>query len=112
MRRRGRLGGEERRTEKNKAFDLLDALSRSGGLVIECSTVHSVLCVVHQFARSLVSTVIEGDINPIDKYERTAAIVASAVHGVSVEEVLRDEPGGALARVREQSPQLFGEDAA
>ena len=34
------LGSTEQKSEKDKAFDLLDALSRSGALPIECAELH------------------------------------------------------------------------
>ena len=45
------LADEEQATERAAAFDLLDALTRSGALAIEAATVHIVIASTHCFAR-------------------------------------------------------------
>jgi hypothetical protein len=52
---------------KNNAFDLLDALSRSGEISIDHSDFHVLLPSTHCFTRSLVDTVIVDNVNPIEK---------------------------------------------
>uniref|UniRef100_A0A7S2YS48 Uncharacterized protein n=1 Tax=Entomoneis paludosa TaxID=265537 RepID=A0A7S2YS48_9STRA len=66
--------------EKNKAFDLLDALSRSGTLSIDCSELHVVVALSHCFENDVMGTVIQDNINPIEKVERSSIIVASTIH--------------------------------
>jgi hypothetical protein len=41
-----------------------------------------VIAATHCFDKSLVDTVIEGNVNPIAKVERSMLIVASVIHGV------------------------------
>jgi hypothetical protein len=93
------LGKDELRTEKNKAFDLLDALSKSGALPLGNCQLHVVILVTHCFDKTLMETVTRDNVNPIEKVERTQLILASAVHAEEdVSKLVRDNQ---LARVRE-----------
>jgi len=67
-------------SEKNRAFDLLDALSRSGSLPIEAAELHVVACLSHCFEKDLMGTIIRDNINPIAKVERSAILFASTIH--------------------------------
>jgi ubiquitin len=99
------LGKDELRTEKNKAFDLLDALSKSGALALGNCQLHVVIIVTHCFDRMVMETVTRDNVNPIEKVERTQLIIASAVHGEDdVSKLVRDNQ---LARVREFNGNLF-----
>ena len=41
-------------------------------LPIECATLHVVVAATHCFDKSLVNTVVEDNVNPIEKAERSA----------------------------------------
>lgn len=84
------LSSEEIKKEKNKAFDLLDALSRSGSLPIAYSELHVVIAVTHCFDKDVMSTVICDNVNPIEKLECSTLLLASAVHGVPARELIAD----------------------
>lgn len=99
------LGIEELRKEKNKTFDLLDALTRSGALPIDDASLHVVLASTHCFDETLVNTIIQKNMNPIEKIERSTLIIASTIQQVSPEELIKDDQ---LDRVKEFSPILFG----
>lgn len=62
------LSGDEQKSEKEKAFDLLDALSRSGSLFIDSSELHIVIGVTHGFEQSVMETIIREKLNPIEKW--------------------------------------------
>ena len=89
---------------KSAAFDLLDALSRSGALTVDCAELHVVIGATHCFDKSLMDTVIQNNVNPIEKVERSALIMAATVHAQPVENLLKQEQ---IARVKEFSPVLF-----
>ena len=67
-------------SEKKQAFDLLDALTRSGGLPVVHSTVHVLMTTVHCFENSVMDTLVIDNVNPVDKVEASTAIMASLIH--------------------------------
>lgn len=78
--------------EKKKAFDLIDALSRSGALAFDAASLHVLVAATHAFEHTLMETVIAGNVNPIEKLERTSLIVASTVHeGAPAAKLVRGE---------------------
>ena len=94
---------EEQKTEKNKAFDLLDALSRSGSLPIACAELHVVLGVTHCFENTVMGTVIEDNVNPIEKMEQSTLLIASTIHSVSPNELMSGS-SSETARLASQYP--------
>lgn len=85
------LHAREQATERNKAFDLLDALSRSGALPIQQASLHVVIAATHCFDKTLIGTVIEDNVNPIEKVERSLMLVATTIHGRPAAELLMDD---------------------
>jgi hypothetical protein len=85
------LVAEEQSEEKNKAFDLLDALSKSGALPIAHASLHVVIAATHAFDETLLDTVIQGNVNPIEKVERSLMIVATTIHGRPASELLAED---------------------
>merc|ERR1719479_549906 len=74
------LSASEQKEEKDRAFDLLDTLTKSGALPIEHASLHIVLAAAHCFDKSVMETVIQDNCNPIEKVERSTLIMASTVH--------------------------------
>eukprot|EP00039_Didymoeca_costata_P032748 m.39240 g.39240 ORF g.39240 m.39240 type:complete len:922 (-) comp9523_c1_seq2:101-2866(-) len=101
------LNRDDQREEKSKAFDLLDALTRSGVLALEHASLHVILAATHCFDKTLIDSVIQGNINPIEKVERSSLIVASAIHGTKPADMVQ---ASQLDRVSGFSPKLFLED--
>jgi len=96
---------EEQGKERNKAFDLLDALTKSGGLSVDHASLHVVVAATHCFDKTLTQTVIEDNVNPIEKVERSSLIVASTIHQTSPANLISDAH---LERVGTYSPMLLG----
>ena len=91
--------------EKDKAFDLLDALSRSGSLSIKSSELHVIVSVTHCFEKDIIGTIIQDNINPIQKLESSTLLFASAIHGVEARDLIKDE--SELNRLEGQNPLLL-----
>lgn len=104
------LHGDAQREEKMRAFDLLDALTRSGSLPLSHATLHVLVCATQSFDDSVVDTVVKRNVNPIERAERSAVVLAGAVHGLSWHDAARSllSPNQ-VERVRTVSPLLFCE---
>jgi hypothetical protein len=91
--------------EKKKAFDLLDALSRSGSLPIDKSELHVIVAVTHSFEKTVMSTVIQDNMNPIEQVEKSALLLASTIYGEEARNLIGD--GAALERLSASFPAIF-----
>ena len=90
--------------ERDKAFDLLDALSRSGSLPFEDASLHVVIASTHSFSKTVMQTLIHDNINPIERVECSQLIVASTIQDCPVDSLIKSNQ---VARVKAASPQLF-----
>ncbi|CAE7701571.1 PP5 [Symbiodinium necroappetens] len=103
------LSKAEQKTERDAAFDLLDALTKSGALPLTHASLHAVIAATHCFDKTVTETVIQNNVNPIAKVERSSLIMASTVHQKPVQDLIKDEQ---VQRVTDASPQLFLENAS
>jgi len=100
------LNAPEQVLEKNATYDLLDALTKSGVLPIDFASLHVVIAMTHCFDHTLMNTIIQDNVNPIEKVEKTSLIVAATIQGRKPEELVKEEQ---LSRVSQFSPELFVE---
>lgn len=86
------IDSERQGSEKSLAFDLMETLTRAGTLPFTHTQCHVVLAYTHPFAQSLMQTVCEENINPIEEVERSMLLVASVVHEQEPLNLLADLP--------------------
>lgn len=73
-------------------------------LALEQASVHVIVAATHCFAKTLIDVVVQDNVNPIEKVERTSLIVASTIHSLPAEELVKPDQ---LDRVKQYSPGLF-----
>jgi hypothetical protein len=99
------MSSDDQRAERNKALDVLDALSRSGDVPLSHSELHVIIASTHCFDESVVNTVVQGNVNPIEKIERSNLLVASQIHGVTIQELISSTED--LERITKLCPTLI-----
>lgn len=75
------LSTQDLLTAKRDAFRLLDALTRSGGLAIEHADLHLLVTSTHRFDKSLMQTLVEDSVNPIERVEKSVVVMAATLYG-------------------------------
>jgi hypothetical protein len=97
------LGSDEQKKERDAAFDLLDALTKSGALPLEHASLHIVVAATHCFDKTVTETVIQDNVNPTETVERSTLIMATCIHKQPVAAMIRDSQ---LPRIGTTSPML------
>ena len=97
---------EEQRTERNEAFDLLDALTKSGELSIRSASLHVVIASTHCFDKTLIDTIVQDNVNPIEKVEKSSLMIASTIHDLPIAELVNESQ---IERLRTHSAISFEE---
>jgi len=98
------LNTTEQEKERNQAFDLLDALTKSGALSIDQASLHVVIAATHCFDKTLMQTVIQDNVNPIEKVERSSLIIASTIHHTTPAALVTPEQFSRISSVASDSP--------
>jgi hypothetical protein len=78
-------------TEKKQAFALLDAISRSGTLPVDCSELHVFIAVSHCFDNDVMGSVVQDNVNPILKVERSSLLLASTIFQQNISKLVGSE---------------------
>lgn len=99
-----KLETDQQKKEKDAAFDLLDAITKSGALPLSHATLHIVVAATHCFDKTVTETVIQENLNPIERVECSSLIMASTVHQQPVAAMIKDS---CRARIKLASPQLM-----
>lgn len=95
-----RLSSEDLNKERNAVFDMLDALTRSGALPIENAAVHIVIGAIHSFDHTVMNTVVQRNMNPIESMERSSLIMASTLfQAPSVDALVQASQVGRLREI-------------
>jgi len=90
--------------EKRRAFGLLDALTRGGGLTLREVSLHVIVAATHQFDKSIMQMVVQDNVNPIETVERSTLILASCVHRVPMKRLVGNTD---WRRISKTSPALL-----
>eukprot|EP01122_Echinamoeba_exundans_P013034 TRINITY_DN5621_c0_g4_i2.p1 TRINITY_DN5621_c0_g4~~TRINITY_DN5621_c0_g4_i2.p1 ORF type:complete len:638 (+),score=189.56 TRINITY_DN5621_c0_g4_i2:74-1987(+) len=98
------MSTSEQSTARDGAYDLLDALTRSGVLGFDAAELHVLIAATHCFDKSLIDTVIQDNVNPIEKVERSSLIVATTIHNKEATLLIKNDQ---TERVKTYSPMLF-----
>ncbi len=84
------LWPEQQKQHKDAAFDLLDAITKSGALPLTHASLHIVIASTHCFDKTVTETVIQDNLNPIDRVARSTLIMASTVHQQPVKSIVNE----------------------
>ena len=82
---------DQQAREKQKAFDLLDALSLSGAMPLDCASLHVVIAATHCFDETLINTLVQTNVNPIERLEKSSLIVGETIHALPAPQLVRPE---------------------
>mmetsp|Transcript_12322 Transcript_12322/g.35733 ORF Transcript_12322/g.35733 Transcript_12322/m.35733 type:complete len:982 (+) Transcript_12322:89-3034(+) len=92
-------------SEYQKAMDLLDAMSRSGSLTMDATELHVIVAMAHCFENDIMGTIIQDNMNPIEKLERSTLLLGSTIHGVAPQKLVASSD---LSRLEKRFPLMLG----
>lgn len=94
---------QDRKLEKNKAFDLIDALTKSGAIELDSASLHVIIAATHNFQNALMGVLVQENVNPIEKVQASNIIMTSCIHNLKFSEVISPN---SFAKVKEFCPHL------
>ena len=77
--------------------------------MLESVSLHVVIAATHTFDDTLMTCLVQKNMNPIERVERSLLIMGSVLHGVSPLDLLRENQ---VERIRELEGEAKGESAA
>src|SRR5947208_1622106 len=100
------LRGRERKRERKRQRDRESTQHQSRSLMCVSLflSLHVVIASTHCFDKTLMNTLIQDNVNPIEKVERSSLIVASTIHHTSPAALIAPEQ---LERLSTYSPMLI-----
>jgi hypothetical protein len=98
------LDSKAQDSERDKAFDLLDALSRSGSLTVDEAELHVVIAATHCFDETLTNTIIKQNKNPIEKVECSNLIIGTTIQDKPLEALVKPDH---VLRIESMFPKLL-----
>ena len=102
------MGPKEQQQNKKQALDLLDALTRSGALPVTDASLHVLVTATHVFDRSVLETLVQRDVNPLERLEQSMLIMLQTLHEKPLQNLVSPHFKPALM---EHHPYLFMDDA-
>ncbi|KAI8816120.1 uncharacterized protein EV422DRAFT_509988 [Fimicolochytrium jonesii] len=79
---KSQLDPNTQRMEREAAFDLLDALSRSGTVPLHHAHLHFICAATHALDMTLLDTVVQKNVNPFKRVRDSALVMAATVAGI------------------------------
>ncbi len=101
------LNGDDQDKERRTAFNLLDALTKSGAWELENVTLHVIIAATHTFDDSIMNCLVQHNMNPIEKMERSALIMNSVLHNVHPQNIIIEERKALLMSIEEGAKVKF-----
>ena len=90
--------------ETDRAFDLIDSLTKTADLPLEDTEVHVFLTVTHDFEEVVLENVIKNNENIIESAEASLLVLASTIHGVKPSQLVKET---AIPRLQNYTSYLF-----
>jgi hypothetical protein len=95
--------------ERTAAIILLDAISRSGAIPVDHADLHVFVAATQCFDNGILATIVQDNINPIEKVERSTLLLASAIHNSCPIKEMIQHPSD-IERIRKTFPEVLQEE--
>ena len=86
------LSNSDLMNKKYSTLRLLSYLTKHGVVPIQYSTMHVFMATTHRFDKTLMNVLVQDNINPITLVERSAQLIAAAIHNIQPNDVLIGSP--------------------